>query len=48
MPLAAETQEILTIATPEGLFTLTCVPEGVLNATAYSQGMMTELLVGLK
>ena len=32
MPLAAEAREIFTITTPVGLFTPTCVPEGVLNA----------------
>ena len=47
MPLAAEAQEVFTIATPEGLFTPTRVPQGVLNATAYFQGVMTELLTGL-
>ena len=47
MPLAVEAQEVFTIATFEGLFTPTCVPQGVLNATAYFQGVMTELSVGL-
>ena len=47
MPLVAEAQEVLTIATPEGLFTPTRVPQGVLNATAYFQDVMTELLAGL-
>ncbi|CAN0182786.1 unnamed protein product [Scytosiphon promiscuus] len=47
MPLAPEAQEIFTIATPEGLFTPTRVPQGVLNATAYFQGVMTDLLRGL-
>ena len=47
IPLAAEAQEVFTIATPEGPFTPTRVPEGVLNATAYFQGVMTELLAGL-
>ena len=46
MKLAAEAQELFTIATPEGLFTPTRVPQGVLNATAYFQGVMTELLAG--
>ena len=40
MPLAA-------IATCQGLFTPTRVSQGVLNATAYFQGVMTELLAGL-
>ena len=37
---------MFTIATPEGLFTPTRVPQGVLNATVYFQGVMTELLAG--
>ena len=48
MPLAEEAQEIFTIATASGLFTPRRVPQGVLNATAYFQGVMTELLDGLK
>ena len=48
MPLAEKAREIFTITTPLGLFTLTRVPQGVLNATAYFQGVMTELLVGIK
>ena len=49
LPLAAEAQEVLvfTTATPAGLSTPTRVLQGVLNATAYFQGVMTELLVGL-
>ena len=47
MPLAAEAQRVFTIATPEGLFTPTRVPQGVLNATAYYQGVMTEFLASL-
>ena len=46
MPLAEEALEIFTIATPLGLFTPTRVPQGVLNATAYFQDVVTELLVG--
>ena len=45
MPLA---EEIFTITTPLGLFTPTRVPQAVLNATANFQGVMTELLVGIK
>ena len=41
-------RRIFTITTPLGLFTPTRVPQGVLNATAYFQGVMTELLVGIK
>ena len=48
IPLTAEAQEVFTIATLEGLFTPTRVPQGGLNATAYFQGVMTELLAGLK
>ena len=44
MPLAVDAQ---MIATPEGLFTLTRVPQGVLNSTTYFQGVMTEVLAGL-
>ena len=46
-PLAAEAQEVFTVATPEGLFTPTRVPQSIVNATAYFQGVMTELLAGL-
>ena len=35
MLLAAEAQEVFTIATLEGLFTPTSVPQGVLITTAY-------------
>ena len=48
MPLAEEAREIFTITTSLGLFTPTRVSQGVLNATAYFQGVMTELLVGIK
>ena len=48
MPLAEEAREIFTITTPLGLFTPTRVPQGVLNATAYFQDVMTELLIGNK
>ena len=47
MPLAPEAQEVFTIVTPDGLFTPTRVPQGVLNATSYFQGVMTDLLRGL-
>lgn len=43
MRLAADTRNIFTIATPDGLFPPTRVPQGVLNATRYHQGMMTKL-----
>ena len=46
IPLAPEAQEVFTIVTPEGLFTMTRVPQGVLNATSYFQGVMTDLLRG--
>ena len=48
MPWVEEAREIFTITTPHGLFTPTRVPQGVLNATAFFQGVMTELLVGIK
>ena len=38
---------MFTIATPEGIFASTRVPQGVLNAATYSQGVVTKLLVGL-
>eukprot|EP00903_Cladosiphon_okamuranus_P006086 g5996.t1 len=47
MPLAPDSQEIFTIVGPGGLYTPTRVPQGVLNATSYSQATMTELLDGL-
>ncbi|CAM9747557.1 unnamed protein product, partial [Sphacelaria rigidula] len=47
MPLAADAQEIFTIATPDGLLMPMRVPQGVLNATGYFQGTMTKLLTGL-
>ena len=47
MSLAPEAQEVFTIVTPESLFTPTRVPQGVLNATSYVQGVMTDLLRGL-
>ena len=37
-----------TITTPLALFSPTRVPEGVLNGTTYFQGVMTELLVGIR
>ena len=43
-----EAREIFTITTPLGLLTPTRVPQGVQNATAYIQGVMTELLVGIE
>ena len=48
MTLAEEALEIFTITTPHGLFIPTRVPQGVPNATAYFQGVMTALLVGIK
>ena len=47
MPLAEEAQEIFTITTPFGMFTPKRVPQGVLNATSYFQGVMANLLDGL-
>ena len=48
MPLSEEAQEIFTITTPFGMFTPKRVPQGVLNATSYFQGVMANLLEGLK
>lgn len=42
MPLTEEAQEMFTISTPDGLLTPTRVPQGVLNATSYFQGQMSE------
>ena len=47
MPLVAEAQQVFTIATPEGRFTSARMPQGVSMATAYLQGVVTELLAGL-
>ena len=47
MPFPPEAQEVFTIVTPDGLFTPTRVPQGLLNATSYFQGVMTDLLRGL-
>ena len=47
MALAPEVQEVSTIVTPDGLFTPTRNPQGVLNATSYFQGVMTDLWHGL-
>lgn len=44
---STEFQDLFTISTPMGLYTPTRVPQGVLNATAYFQATMTELLHGL-
>ena len=43
MRLAEEAQEIFTITTPFGMFTPKSVPQGVLNATLYFQGVMMDL-----
>ena len=47
LPLAPEAEEIFTIATPEGLFTPTRVPQGILNATSFFQATLTQVLAGL-
>ena len=47
MPLRPEAQELFTMVTTSGLFTPTRVPQGVLNATAYFQSVMHEVLDGL-
>ena len=46
-PLAPDAQEMFTIATPGGLYTPTCVPQGILNATSYLQATLTRVLKGL-
>ena len=46
--MAPEAQEVFTIVTPYGLFTLTRVPQGVLTqCDLIFQGVMTDLLRGL-
>lgn len=35
LPLSPEVQDIFTIATPDGLYTPTRVPQGLLNATLF-------------
>eukprot|EP00752_Nemacystus_decipiens_P002232 g2117.t1 len=47
MPLAPESQQMFTIASPGGLITPTLVPQGVLNATSDFQATMTSLQEGL-
>ena len=47
MPLDPQAQELRTIVTTEGLYTPTRAPQRVLNATAYSQGVMQRVLSGL-
>ena len=48
MPSAEEARESYTINTSLGLFTPKREPQRVLNTTAFFQGVMTELLVGIK
>ena len=47
LPLAPEAQELFTISTPDGLYTPTRVPHGILNATSFCQATMTQVLHGL-
>ena len=47
MPLAEEARGFFTITAPLGLFTPTRLSQGVLNATACFQGVMTELLLAI-
>ena len=46
-PLAEEVREYFTFVTGDGLFTPMRVPQGVMNATSYFQGMMMEVLGNL-
>ena len=46
-PLHETAQEMFTMVTTGGLFTPTRVPQRVLNATAYFQAIMSEVLEGL-
>ena len=43
-PLAEEAREYFTFVTGDGLFTPTRVPQGVMNATSYFQGMVMEVM----
>ncbi|CAN0052045.1 unnamed protein product [Sphacelaria rigidula] len=43
MPLVPEAQEVFGIVTPDGFFTPTRVPQGLLNATVYFQGVLTDI-----
>ena len=47
MPLSPDAQESFTMVTTQSLYTPTRVPQGVLNATAYFQGVMHQVLEGL-
>ena len=42
-----ESQELFTIVLPSGLYTPTRVPQGMLNATAFFQSTMANILSGL-
>eukprot|EP00752_Nemacystus_decipiens_P002231 g2116.t1 len=46
LPLAPEAQELFTISTPDGLYTPTRVPQGILNATSFFQATMTQVPEG--
>ena len=46
-PLAEEAREYFTFVAGDGLFTPTRVPQGVINATSYFQGVMMEVLGNL-
>ena len=46
-PLAEEAREYFTFVTEDGLFTPTRVPQGVMNATSYFQGITMEVLENL-
>lgn len=48
MPLAPGVQEIFTIVTLDDVITPTGVRQGVLNAKACFQGVLTDILQGLK
>ena len=47
MPLAEEAQNLFSIVLPSGLYTPTRVPQGMLNATAFFQSTMAEILRGI-
>ena len=45
--MAKEAREYFTFITGDGLFTPTRVPQGVMNATSYFQGVMMRVLGNL-
>lgn len=44
LPLSQEAHEVFTIAAPDGLFTPSRVPQGILNATSFFQACLPRYL----